>query len=174
MDAIHFPACSSGASAAPQTFTVTAASYWHWTSTSLHSIGFINSFLFFFFFFFLSPKRNLQSTARPHQSTARPLERAASHIKVTHPPCLFQLSPWENVNRSTTLIHHMWVMSSQYFLFLGGIIKVGNTASTKLRNFSHEESWLLDSWHCLCILRRWGAKWNPHNIMLWKSRRYKT
>jgi len=27
VDAIHFPACSSGASAAPQTFTLTAASY---------------------------------------------------------------------------------------------------------------------------------------------------
>ena len=49
MDAIHFPA-SSGASAAPQTFTftLTAASYWHWTSPSIHSIGFINSFHFFF------------------------------------------------------------------------------------------------------------------------------
>jgi len=27
VDAIHFPACSSGASAAPQTFTLTAASH---------------------------------------------------------------------------------------------------------------------------------------------------
>jgi len=27
VDALHFPACSSGASAAPQTFTLTAASY---------------------------------------------------------------------------------------------------------------------------------------------------
>jgi len=108
VDAIHFPACSSGASAAPQTFILTVASYWHWTSTSLHSIGFINSF----WFFFLSPKRVLQSTAWPHQSTARPLERAASHIKVTHPPCLFRLAPWENVNRSTTLINHMWVTSN--------------------------------------------------------------
>jgi len=34
-----------------------------------------------------------------------------SHIKVTHPPCLFQLSPWENVNRSTTLIYVVCVMS---------------------------------------------------------------
>ena len=48
---------------------------------------------------------------RPHQSIARPLERATSHIKVTRPPCLFQLPPWENVNRSTTLIHCMWVSS---------------------------------------------------------------
>ena len=48
MDATHFPVCSSGTSAASQTFTLTAASYWHWTSTSLHSIGFINSFSFFF------------------------------------------------------------------------------------------------------------------------------
>ena len=44
----------------------------------------------------------------PHQSTARPLERAASHIKVTRPPCLFH----DPVNRSTTLIHRMWVTSS--------------------------------------------------------------
>jgi len=35
-----------GPSEAPQTFTLTAASYWHWTSTSLHSRGFINSFFF--------------------------------------------------------------------------------------------------------------------------------
>ena len=97
MDAIHFPACSSGASAAPQTLILTAASYWHWTSTSLHSISFINSFRFFFF---LSPKRILQSTARP-------LERAAIHIKVTRPPCLFRLPPWEYVNRSTTLLHRI-------------------------------------------------------------------
>ena len=93
----------------------THCSYWHWTSTSLHSIGFINSFhffLFFSFFFLLSPKRILQSTAWPHQSTARPLERVASYIKVTRPPCLFQLPPWENVNRSTIPIYHMWVTSS--------------------------------------------------------------
>jgi len=36
-----------GPSAAPQTFTLTAASYWHWTSTSLHSIRLTNSFPFF-------------------------------------------------------------------------------------------------------------------------------
>ena len=35
--------------------------------------------------------------------TARPLERAASHIKVTSPHCLYWLLPWENVNRLTTL-----------------------------------------------------------------------
>jgi len=35
--------------------------------------------------------------------TARPLERAASHIKVTSPHCLFWLLQWENVNRLTTL-----------------------------------------------------------------------
>jgi len=40
------------------------------------------------------------------------LKGTASHIKVTHPPCLFQLPPWENVNRSTTPIHCMWVTSS--------------------------------------------------------------
>jgi len=60
---------------------------------------------------FLCPKGFLQSIMWRHQSTTRPLERAASHIKVTHPPCLFRLPSWENVNRSTTLIHCMWVMS---------------------------------------------------------------
>jgi len=99
VDAVHFPACSSDASAAPQTFTLTPASYSHSTSTSLHSIGFIN----YFCFFFLIPRGFLQSTAWQHQSTTRPLERAVSHIKVTHPPCLLWLLPWENVNRSTTL-----------------------------------------------------------------------
>jgi len=56
----------------------------------------------------------LQSTTctLPHRSTTRPHERAASHIKVTRPPCLFRLLPWENVNRSTTLIYPMWMMSS--------------------------------------------------------------
>ena len=102
-----FPACSSGTLAAPQTFTLTPASYSHSTSTSLHSIGFINSFCFFLLFF-LSQRGFLQSTVRPHQSTTRPLERVTSHIKGTRPPCLFQLPPWENLNRSTTLIHSMW------------------------------------------------------------------
>ena len=55
--------------------------------------------------FFLSPRGFLQSTPRPHHSTARPLERATRHIKVTHPPCLFWLRSWENINRSTTLIY---------------------------------------------------------------------
>jgi len=64
----------------PQTFILTAASYWHWASTSRAS-SFINSLRFHFFIFyfiFLSPRGFLQSTARPHQSTAKPLERAAS------------------------------------------------------------------------------------------------
>jgi len=38
-------------------------------------------------------------------------ERAASLIKVTHPPFLL-LPPWENVNRSTTLINSTWLASS--------------------------------------------------------------
>ena len=33
------------------------------------------------------------------------LERTASPIKVTCPPCLFWLPPWEDVNRSTTQIY---------------------------------------------------------------------
>jgi len=32
------------------------------------------------------------------------LQRAASHIKVTHPPWLFRLTPLENLNRSRTLL----------------------------------------------------------------------
>ena len=65
------------------------------------------SFFFWVVCFFFGPRGFLRSTTRPHQSTARPLERAANHIKVTHPPCLFRLPPWENVNRSITLIHRM-------------------------------------------------------------------
>jgi len=47
-----------------------------------------------FLFFFPSP-----GVATATTSTKMTLERAASHLKVTHPPCLFQLPPWENVNR---------------------------------------------------------------------------
>ena len=43
------------------------------------------------------PRKFLQSTASPHQSTKMTLERAASHNKVTHPPCLFWLPTLENV-----------------------------------------------------------------------------
>ena len=35
----------------------------------------------------------LQSTTQPHQRPRITLERATSHIKVTCPPCLFQLLP---------------------------------------------------------------------------------
>jgi len=48
----------------------------------------------------------------PHQSTEMALERPASHVKVTCPPCLFRLLAWEKVNRSTTLIYSTWMMSS--------------------------------------------------------------
>ena len=68
--------------------------------TQLHSVGFINLYQFIF------PRRFLPSTARLHRSTTRPLERPTSHIKVTRPPCLFWLLPWENVNRPATLIHY--------------------------------------------------------------------
>ena len=57
---------------------------------------------------FCKYNRILQSTVRPHQSTEMALERVASHIKMTCLHCLFQLPPWENVNRSTTLIYHTW------------------------------------------------------------------
>ena len=40
-----------------------------------------------------SPRGFLQSTMWPHQSTEMALERAASHIKMTSLPCLFQLPP---------------------------------------------------------------------------------
>jgi len=46
-------------------------------------------------FSFVSPRGFLQSAAWPHQSTKMVLERAASHIKVTRPPRLFWLPPWE-------------------------------------------------------------------------------
>ena len=57
----------------------------------------------------LSPRVFLQSTTWPHQSTEMALERATSPIKVAHPPCLLRLSPWENVNRSTTLYNLPYV-----------------------------------------------------------------
>jgi len=64
LDAIHFPAWSSGASA-PQTFTLTPASYSHSTSTSLHSIGFINYFHLIFFLveedFFKVPRGHIKA-----------------------------------------------------------------------------------------------------------------
>jgi len=53
-----------------------------------------------------SPIIFLPSTTQPHQSTEMTIGSAASH-KVTCPPCLFQLPPWENVNRSTALINSM-------------------------------------------------------------------
>jgi len=31
-----------------------------------------------------------------HQSTKLPLEKVVSHIKVTRPPCLFWMLPWES------------------------------------------------------------------------------
>ena len=42
-----------------------------------------------------------QSTAQPHQSANNAYERAAIHIKVTHPSCC---PPWENANISMNLI----------------------------------------------------------------------
>jgi len=65
-------------------------------------------------FFFRCWKISSKYPMQPHQSTEMAPERATSHIRVTHPPCLFWLPPWENVNRSTTLIYSMWVMSSHY------------------------------------------------------------
>ena len=72
-----------------------------------HSICFINSPFFFFlvfFFVFFFFKSKISSE---HQNGTW-----KGHIKVTCPRCLFWLLPWENINRSTTLICRMWVMSS--------------------------------------------------------------
>ena len=79
---------------------------------ALSTLVFFVVVVVFFVCLFVSPRGFLQSTTWPHQSTARLLERATSHIKMTHPPCLFRLLPWENVNRSTTLIYCTWLMSS--------------------------------------------------------------
>jgi len=46
---------------------------------------------------YFKSKRISSSTAWPYQSTETTLARAASHSKVTYPPCLFWLPPWENV-----------------------------------------------------------------------------
>ena len=96
LEAVHFPACSSGASTAPQTFTLTPASYSHSTSTSLHSIGFRT----------LSIQENLFKVLHGHIKAPKvTLERAASHLKVIYSPCLFWLPPWENVYRSANLVY---------------------------------------------------------------------
>ena len=84
-----------------------------------------------------------------HQSTARPLERSASHIKVTCPPCLFRLPPWENVNRPTTLIYHMW------WRVISLIIH------ERLHNFVDALfptlSWMdIDTFVLLSLILRWG------------------
>ena len=71
LDAIHFPARSSGASAAPQTFRLTPASYSHSTSTSLHSIGFINSFRLFFFKSKRISSKYRVATSKYHQATLK-------------------------------------------------------------------------------------------------------
>jgi len=74
LDAIHFPACLSDASAARQTFLLTAASYSHLTSTVLYSLWALCVCLYSIFF----PKRFLQSIAQPHQNTEMALERATT------------------------------------------------------------------------------------------------
>ena len=94
------PALNLGALLAPQTFLLTAASYSHSTSSA------VQLFPFSFFFLLLCVRGFLPSIAWPRQNMEA-LERVASHVKVTFPPCLFRLPPWENVNRSTTLIYSM-------------------------------------------------------------------
>ena len=65
----------------PQTFKPTQASFAHTKSQLSHS----TSYKIFLGFFFLCVGRFLQSSAQPHESAARPLQRAAGHIKGTHP-----------------------------------------------------------------------------------------
>ena len=107
------PACSLGASAASQTFTLSAVSYWHWTSTSLHSIGFINSLHFFSFFFQVDFFKVLCGHVKALPGHLKGPLALQPHQSET--PSLFipvRLPPWENVNRSTTLIYRMWVTST--------------------------------------------------------------
>ena len=48
--------------------------------------------------------------SRYNTAKSKALEGAASHIKVTCPPCFFRLPPLGNVNRSTTpLTVHEWI-----------------------------------------------------------------
>jgi len=93
---MQLPSWPLSISAAPETFLLTQTSYSHSTSTSLF-------FMSSFSFLFVSARGFLQSIVQPHQSTEMTLERTSSHIKVTCPPCLFRLPPWENENRSIIL-----------------------------------------------------------------------
>ena len=72
-----------------QTFKPTQASFAHTNSRPSHSTSYKIFLVFFFFvlFCFLSVGGFLQSSAQPHESAARPLQRAAGHMKGTHPPC---------------------------------------------------------------------------------------
>ena len=88
LDAVHFPACSLGASAATHTFALTLIA----THTELahHYILYVLRTLSIQEDFFKVPHGHIKALT---------LERVASHIKVTTvpSPCLFQLPPWENV-----------------------------------------------------------------------------
>ena len=124
------PALCSSASEAPQTFTLTPASYSHWTSTSLHSICFFKARELFHFLgcpsgasatnislnsvcsmssfvcqadFFKVPCGHIKA---PKWHLKGPLATSKWHTLL--------LLPWENVNRSTTLIISTWVMSINY------------------------------------------------------------
>jgi len=46
------------------------------------------------------------------RSTKMAPEMAATHIKVTRPPCLLWLLPCKNISRSKTLINRTWVIYS--------------------------------------------------------------
>ena len=106
----------------------------NYQSTTLTMLYELFLWLFFFLFFFLKSKR---ISAWPHQSTIVILVRTASHIKVTRPPCLFQLLTWENVNRSVTLVRStLYVSDVIHKLF---IRKVCDFADLKLPTLNQQE-----------------------------------
>ena len=63
-----------------QTFKPTQASFVHTNGQQLHSTSYKT-----FLVFFLSVGGFFQSSAQPHENATRPLQRAAGHIKGTHP-----------------------------------------------------------------------------------------
>jgi len=90
------------------------------SSTNIHQLAIHTESAHHYIQYDLGTLRFLQSTAATSKHQNDIWKGATSHIKVTRPPCLFQLPPWENVNRSTTLIYSTWVMSCHY-LFMSTI-----------------------------------------------------
>ena len=80
------------------------ASYSHSTSTSLHSICFMSSFLLLFFFFNVQEER---SSSKYHAATSK-------YWNDTWKWYIHSLFQLQNVNRSTTLINITWVTLINY------------------------------------------------------------